>query len=82
MKVAVMSVLLPTATFEEEPSPITISMSGVLNLQEEQCNEWTSQRRLSYERKKICIKASTRPESVPCNKVEVRRLFSCKDADV
>ena len=34
MKVAVTSVLLPTATFEEEPSPITISMSGVLNLQQ------------------------------------------------
>lgn len=33
-----MSVLVPTATFEEEPSPITISMSGVLNLQE-QCNQ-------------------------------------------
>ena len=34
-KVAVTSVLLPTATFDLEPSPITMSMSGVLNLQEE-----------------------------------------------
>lgn len=45
MKVAVTSVLLPTATFEEEPSPITISMSGVLNLQQrrEQSNESSEQ---------------------------------------
>ena len=33
MKVAVIVVLLPAAAFEEEPSPITMSRSGVLNLQ-------------------------------------------------
>ena len=30
---AVIVVLLPVAAFEEEPSPITMSRSGVLNLQ-------------------------------------------------